>query len=70
MNNKLTERQAFLVSAFTGVLCMKMDRFQEMIEEEMGHPVFTHTLGSSAFADSLKEKVKDEFLGICYDGTN
>jgi hypothetical protein len=60
--NRLTDAQAAVISAYTGVLCCKFDVLHAYVEKIMGRPVFTHEF---AFAASeIKEAAKDDFMDL------
>ncbi len=61
----LTRREAFVITAFTGISTTNFGDFQGFAEKILGRPVWTHEFGSPAVWDELKELVRDEFLDIC-----
>lgn len=61
----MTDREKFIVMAYTGVSMLDWGVFHERVEKLMGRPVFTHEFALNLFTDELKEKVKPEFLALC-----
>lgn len=61
----MTDREKFIVMAYTGVSMLDFDKFHEQVEELMGRPVYSHEFALDLFTDELKEKVKPEFLKLC-----
>lgn len=66
---KLTREQAAIIGVFTGTSCGPFSDVHEKAEKLLGRPVFTHELGNKVVWAELKEKVKPEFLAICYEGS-
>ena len=60
----MTEREAAIVSAYTGYLCGSFSVMHGYIEEIMERPVFTHEMGMKETAQQIKEKAKDDFCNI------
>ncbi|MCA1799768.1 MAG: hypothetical protein LC650_00555 [Actinobacteria bacterium] len=67
---KLTEDQAFLVTAWTGKLAMRLDRFHAKAEARLYRPIYTHEMGGSEFWVELRDEVYEDFLSICNDNSN
>ena len=61
----LTRREAFVITAFTGISTTNFGEFQGFAEKILGRPIWTHEFGSQAVWDDLKEATRDEFLDIC-----
>lgn len=59
----MTRREAAIISAYTGVLCVSFDALQEYVEEILGRSVFTHEMAERA--EEIKEKSKKDFLLLC-----
>lgn len=64
----LSKEDAFLVTAFTGKMCIDSASFHEMVEKELDRPVFTHEMADNRFWEFLKDSVRDRFVEICYKG--
>jgi len=62
---KLTKRQAAIIGAYTGIACGPFSDIQELAEELLGRPIFTHEFASEKLVDELKAKSKPLFLEIC-----
>jgi hypothetical protein len=62
MTPKLTNRQAAIISAYTGILAGPFTDFHEYAEEVLGRPVFVHEF---AFIDKeLKEAARGDFMSL------
>lgn len=61
----MTNKEAAIVGAYTGILMGEFEDLHEYIEKKMGRPVFTHEMGSKEFSKQLKEKSKSDFIKIC-----
>jgi hypothetical protein len=60
----VTKREAAIVSAYTGFLLGDFGDMHEYIEEIMGHPVYTHEMGTGVVADQIQAKAKPDFLKL------
>ena len=65
--DRLTKRQAVVISVYTGTTACDFEFIHEYIEELMGRPVFTHELAGDEINEELKKRSRGEFLSICYD---
>ena len=65
---KLTREQAAIIGVFTGISCGPFSDVHKKAEELLGRPVLTHEMGNKAIWEDLQQKVKPEFLAICYTG--
>lgn len=65
---RLTREQAAIIGVYTGITCGPFGDIQELAEEVLGRPIFTHEFASKELAEELRLAVKDRFLSICYDG--
>ena len=63
---KLTEEQAYILTATTGIGCMDFSKFHEIAEKELGRPIFTHEMARTEFWEEIRSKVKDRFIEICH----
>lgn len=66
----MTERERIIVSAYTGFLMCDFNDLHKYIEEKMQRPVFIHELASEKFMEELREKIKDDFVGLCKEKEN
>ena len=60
----MTKREKLVCMAYTGVIFINFGEFQMFINELLGEEIHTMVYGNEAFADMIKEKVKDEFIKI------
>ena len=67
MSDRLTRRQAAIITAYTGITCGPFEAFHEYAEELMECPIWTHEFASKGLCAQIKEAAKDDFLNICYD---
>ncbi len=66
----MTDKEKAIVMAFTGTCMLTGDKFNvfyEYVEKLMGRPVYTHELAFNA--DEIKEKARDDFIGLCKEDT-
>ena len=66
----MTNEEKAIVMAYTGTCMLIEDKFKifhEYVEKLMGRPIYTHELGF--LADEIKEKAKDDFIGLCKEDT-
>ena len=66
----MTDKEKAIVMAFSGTCMLTGDKFNifhEYVEKLMGRPVYTHELGF--LADEIKEKARDDFIGLCKEDT-
>lgn len=61
----MNKREAAVISAYTGILCGKMEWVHKYAEEALGRPVFTHEFAFDDFTATLKEAARFEFITIC-----
>ena len=61
---KLTHKQALVLTGFTGVTCCSFGDFHGDVERRLGRPVFTHEFGNESFSEQLKELYRDDFMEI------
>lgn len=68
---KLTKEQAAIIGLYTGVTCGPFSDIHQLAEKLMERPIFTHEFGTvfegNKLMNELKEKVKPQFLAICYE---
>jgi hypothetical protein len=63
--NKLTEEQALVIMAYTGVTCVNFGKFHSYAEKLLGRSIFTHEFGDDRVAAEIKEAASKDFLSIC-----
>ena len=63
-SKKLTEEQAAILTAYTGVLCGSFSKFHEYAERVVGRPIWTHEMGDPNTAEEIKAASKPDFLAI------
>lgn len=61
----MTLQEKIIVSAYTGYIMCDFDLVHKYIEKKMGHPVWTHEMGSDKFWADLREIVKPDFRALC-----
>lgn len=59
----MTEREAAIISAFTGISFggAHFTHFHKYVEEKFGHPIWTHEMGNEPFWAELKRLCTDDF---------
>jgi hypothetical protein len=60
----VTDREAAIISAYTGVLIGSVSTLHVYVEEIMERPVWTHEMGSKDIAAEIKRRSKADFLAI------
>lgn len=68
MNSRLTAEQAAIIGAYTGIACGNFHGIHLYAEKKLGRPIWTHEFASKSVWEELKEKSKEDFLSLCYDG--
>ena len=68
--DKLTNRQAAIVGAFTGIMSGPFEDLHKYIEEVLGRPVFTHEMADEGVVAEIKDAARDDFLLICAEGAH
>lgn len=70
MTERLTKRQAGIIGLFTGITVETtgMNAIQDLADELLGRPTFTHEFANAAFCDALKEKARPLLAEIAYSG--
>lgn len=66
----MNDRERAIVMAYTGCAMLTGDKFgifHEYIEEKLGRPVFTHELAYDDVVALIKEKAREDFIGLCND---
>lgn len=65
MEPRLTKRQAAIIGLYTGITAGPFADVQELAEELMARPVFTHEM--PRLREILEAKAKPLFLAICHE---
>jgi hypothetical protein len=65
--SRITKEQAAIIGCFTGTAMGPFSDVHKKAEELFGRPIFTHEFGQPDIWGELKEKVRPEFLAICYE---
>jgi len=60
----MTNKEAAIVSAYTGVLIGDFGVFHMYIEHLLGRPVFTHALAYKYVVEEIKRLAKEDFKAI------
>ena len=60
----MTEREAAIITAYTGILLGDFEVAHEYIEEVLERPVMTHELIDSVTADLVKRSSRKDFINI------
>ncbi|MBC1233131.1 DUF7736 domain-containing protein [Listeria booriae] len=61
----LTEREAAVISAYTGFTLCNFSLVQELADEKLGRSTYTHEFANKHFWEELHKAVRGEFLEIC-----
>ena len=62
---RLTEEQAAIMMAFTGISCGPFELFYKYTQEKLGRPVKTTELTTKELMAEIKEASREDFLNIC-----
>ena len=62
---RLTEKQAAIMMAFTGISCGPFELFHKYAQEKLDRPVWTHEFATEERMAEIKEASRDDFLSIC-----
>lgn len=62
--NAMTEREAAIVTAYTGFALGDFGAAHLYMEEVMGHPIWTHELAVKEMWEAIKEKSRPDFLAL------
>ena len=62
---RLTEEQAAIMMAFTGISCGPFELFHKYTKEKLDRPVLTHEFATEELMAEIKEASRDDFLSIC-----
>jgi|SRR5882757_1431747 len=60
----MTEREAAIITAFTGIAMGNFGVAQGYFEEVLGHPVWTHELAQKHVWMEIKEKARPDFIAL------
>jgi hypothetical protein len=67
--NKLTKEQAIIITGYTGITACDFSTFHEDVEKRLGHPIWTHEFASKELREKLREIYREDFIKICYVGS-
>ena len=62
---RLTEEQAAIMMAFTGISCGPFELFHKYTQEKLDRPLFTHEFAEEELMAEIQEASMDDFLSIC-----
>ena len=62
---RLTEEQAAIMMAFTGISCGPFELFYKYTQEKLGRLVKTNELTTKELMAEIKEASREDFLSIC-----
>ena len=62
---RLTEEQAAIMMAFTGISCGPFELFHKYAQEKLGRPIWTNEFAKEELMAKIKEASRDDFLSIC-----
>lgn len=65
MADKLTERQAAVLTAQTGIMVGHFSGFHKYAEELLGRPVFNSEFANEKTMEKIKELSYQEFYDMC-----
>ena len=63
---RLTEEQAAIMMAFTGISCGPFELFHKYSQEKLGRPIWTHEFAKEELMAEIKEASRDDFLSVRY----
>lgn len=66
---RLTREQAAVIGAYTGFMCGPFEDIHATIERVMGRPVWTHEMGEKTLMEEVRQRMKQDFLALCAEGT-
>ena len=66
MSERLTRRQAAIITAYTGITCGPFEAFHEYAQKLLGRPVWSHEFASKELASKIKDAATEDFLSICH----
>ena len=62
---RLTEEQAAIMMAFTGISCGPFELFHKYAQEKLDRPIWTHEFAKEELMAEIKEASREDFLSIC-----
>lgn len=62
----LTQEQAAIIGAYTGVTCGPFSDVHAYAEKVLGRAIWTHEFASPSLSEKLREAAKPDFLALCY----
>lgn len=60
----MTEKEAAIVMAYTGIIIGSMSAFHRYAEKLIGHSIFTHEFSSKDLMNKIKKLSKEDFIKI------
>lgn len=60
----MTNREAAIITAYTGILIGSMSCFHKYAEKKFCRPVFTHEMADKKFWDTLKKMSRQDFMEL------
>ncbi len=62
---RLTREQAAIIGAYTGIACGDFGDVHRVVEQALGHPVWTHQMADKKLWEDVREKIKPQFVALC-----
>lgn len=63
----MTKEEKLIISAYTGYLMCDFNDVHKFIEKILGRPVWTHELADEHVQVEIKNRLRDDFIGLCKD---
>ncbi len=60
----MTEKEAAIIMAYTGIVLGNMSYFHHYAEELLGRSIFTHEFASQHLMRELKQKSYEDFINL------
>lgn len=64
MTDQITERQALVLSCFTGIGLAPWPRVQTAIEQKLGRPIMTHEFAGGTVWIEAREAFREEAMAM------
>lgn len=61
----ITQREAVIISAYTGVLMTDFPAMHGYVEEILERPVMTHEMAIDSVWEEIKAAAKPDFIRVC-----
>ncbi len=62
----MTEREAAVITGFTGIMIGSASNFHKYVEEKFNRSVFTHEMASDDFWENMKRLTREDFIKLNY----